>query len=358
MSENAAPPIISATLGELTQTCCQCSSPGRSAPKPKSRPPIEAAIFYKREPPKINAAPFPMLPSKSDVIRLISQKDSEIRKLKEELRLLLKIRQAEYMDSVDFEKLNPELGIQVFYGMITPHRVIEKVEQENSEKIKAAKDRYSLKKSSTEHTYNHISHLPYINQTIAMNIEICDWMFKAVLGWRTISYERMQLLARQYAEQRKIWEKYSDALEEFQHEKRELLLEWPNEFVGMPIKPKEKSLYNNLVAQDQPMFLDDSEFYSGEFYSMNGFVEDPVAEHKEYKKRLCWTKNEIQIFLDKYRLHPRDFKKISACLPQKSVKDVIEFYFIHRIDLDLKLLEKQNQKRERRKRVSEGPVKK
>lgn len=352
MNSDSTSNIISATLGELTQNCI------RKVHKPKNQPPIQAAIFYKRDPPKINAAPFPTLPSKTEIASLISQKSNEIKKLKEELRLLIKVKQSEYLDNVEFEKLNPKLGIQIYYGMITPHHVIEKIENENSEKIKTVNSRYYLKKKNTEHIYNHTSHLPYISKNIELNIELCDWLFKTVFAWRSISYERVQLLARQYVEQRKIWEKYSDALEEFQHENRKLLLEWPKEFLGMGIKSKEKSLYSNLVAPDQPMFLDDSEFYSGEFYSMNGFVEDPVTVHREYKKRLSWTKTETQIFLDKYRLHPRDFKKISACLPQKSVKDVIEYYFLHRIDLDLKMLEKQNQKRERRKRVTEGPVKK
>ena len=105
-------------------------------------------------------------------------------------------------------------------------------------------------------------------------------------------------------------------------------------------------------------FVDDVEFYTYAFYNMNGFVEDPVKAHNDYRKRLVWTDTEKQIFLDKYRLHPREFRKIAAGLPNKSVKDCIEFYYVHRIDMKLKELEQMTKKRGRKKMLAEGAVRK
>jgi hypothetical protein len=70
-------------------------------------------------------------------------------------------------------------------------------------------------------------------------------------------------------------------------------------------------------------------------------------------------KAEKQIFLDKYRLHPRDFRKIAAGLHQKTVKDVIEFYYCNRIALNLKGIEQQSKRgRGRKKMITEGAVRK
>ena len=115
----------------------------------------------------------------------------------------------------------------------------------------------------------------------------------------------------------------------------------------------------HCCANDEPMYLDEMEKHEYVFYDMNRFVEDPVAEHLAYKRRLIWTDAEIKIFLERYAQHPREFKRIAASLPSKCVKDVIEFYDIHRIDLNLKDIEVASRKKgQRKKMVSEGSVRK
>jgi hypothetical protein len=54
---------------------------------------------------------------------------------------------------------------------------------------------------------------------------------------------------------------------------------------------------------------------------MNSFIPDPIATHRQYCERLRWTEAEKQIFIDKGRLHPQEFKKIPAGLSHKSVKE-------------------------------------
>jgi hypothetical protein len=161
---------------------------------------------------------------------------------------------------------------------------------------------------------------------------------------------------REYLERRAHWEAFSVALERYHRESRELLDQWPKEMVD--VKPFTSKDGKEVLAPDQPMYLDEVEAHTYVFFTMNGFVPDPVAAHREYRQRLCWTASEKQVFIDKYRLHPREFKKIAAGLPHKSVKDVIEYYYINRINLNLKEIEQQSKKRGRKRVITEGAVRK
>ena len=71
-------------------------------------------------------------------------------------------------------------------------------------------------------------------------------------------------------------------------------------------------------------------------YLMNRFVEDPKREHDEFRARLHWSNDERQTFVEVYRKNPKDFRKIADALPEKTHKDVIEFYYLNRYALCLK----------------------
>ncbi|KAH0786377.1 Myb-like DNA-binding domain containing protein [Histomonas meleagridis] len=343
--------ILSTTLGDLSRFSQGTSSPfSLKTSLEITQQKIEnTPKKFTREPPKIEAAPYPRLPPSSIVLQELAQINAKLKQQREELRFLIQARQANYIVTPDFESLDPSLGIQNYQGMITPHKTINQISQANISKIQTTHQKYYLRCPKTSHRISHISHLPDLIHHVDTNSECLSPLFKTILSWKSIGNEKAHLLARQYVEHRQIWENEIKALDEYHREKRELLPQWPKEIANMPTKPKDRSSYISCVAPDQPMYLEDSEFYSFEFFTMNGFVPDPLAAHIEFKKRLCWTEAETRIFLDKYRLHPKDFKKIAAGLPQKSVKDVIEYYFTHRIELDLKKLENQSKKKERKR---------
>ena len=109
------------------------------------------------------------------------------------------------------------------------------------------------------------------------------------------------------------------------------------------------------TAPDQPQLMTRIRREAMCYYNTNGFVEDPEAEHRKFKNRISWSDEEKQIFVEKYVQHPKKFGIIAAALPLKSVKDVIEFYYINRYDLCLKEKEGAFRKRGgRRKVTSEG----
>jgi hypothetical protein len=112
------------------------------------------------------------------------------------------------------------------------------------------------------------------------------------------------------------------------------------------------------TAPDQQMYLSDKDRQIHCYFDMNGFIPDPVAVHLAFKTRGSWTDEERTIFLEKYGQHPKDFRKIRTALPEKTLKDVIEFYYLKRYELNLKELGAAAKKRGGPKKViSEGVAK-
>lgn len=103
------------------------------------------------------------------------------------------------------------------------------------------------------------------------------------------------------------------------------------------IKPPSKD-WLALAAKPTPMLTEqDREFV---FLNDNLFVEDPVLEEADYFNKSAelsrWSEYEIEIFRQKYHLFPKNFRKISEFLPNKSVGDCICFYYHNKKDPILK----------------------
>ncbi|KAL7614946.1 hypothetical protein Lser_V15G08631 [Lactuca serriola] len=75
------------------------------------------------------------------------------------------------------------------------------------------------------------------------------------------------------------------------------------------------------------LILDRSERMMTRFVSDNGLVEDPVEVEKERSIVGAWTEEEQKIFLEKYSLFGKDFKKIASFLKNKTCGDCVEFYY-------------------------------
>ena len=66
-----------------------------------------------------------------------------------------------------------------------------------------------------------------------------------------------------------------------------------------------------------------------------GLVKDPLAQAAGPDKTL-WSVWEIQLFLEKYLLHPKDFARMSIYFPHKTVSQLIQFYFDFKWVFELK----------------------
>ncbi|GFO19903.1 nuclear receptor corepressor 1 [Plakobranchus ocellatus] len=97
-----------------------------------------------------------------------------------------------------------------------------------------------------------------------------------------------------------------------------------------------------------PMMLDARQ-RKMRFVNNNGLLEDPLEIHTDAQTiKTRWTDAEKQIFKEKYLQTPKNFVLISSFLPQKSVTDCVQFYYLSKKDENYKqLLRKQNMKRKR-----------
>lgn len=77
------------------------------------------------------------------------------------------------------------------------------------------------------------------------------------------------------------------------------------------------------------------------------YLEDPLGAYYLSRSVNPWTRAESLLFLEKYLIHHKDFKRIAMFFEHKSVEDVVQFYFKHKEALKLKQLFKDAQLKRR-----------
>lgn len=75
--------------------------------------------------------------------------------------------------------------------------------------------------------------------------------------------------------------------------------------------------------------------------STSVFVEDPLVDFQSSRAVNPWSFEERLIFLDKFAVYPKDFRKIASFLEHKSTQDCSYFYYLNKLDLGLKQLAKE-----------------
>jgi hypothetical protein len=163
-------------------------------------------------------------------------------------------------------------------------------------------------------------------------------------------------LAHDYSRLREIWLEKDQKLSRAMSRISCCQVEWPPEFPKGTTKPDVDRIMD-LVAGDQPM-LTGPRRRAAVYCDTNGFVADPVDAQARFKRRVVWTQKERGRFVERYTLHPKMFRLIAKELPDKSVKDVIEFYYLNRFALSLKEKETSAKRRGKAKVMSEGAIKK
>ena len=73
------------------------------------------------------------------------------------------------------------------------------------------------------------------------------------------------------------------------------------------------------------------------YINTNGVAESMAqAEHEHMNDMTAWSVAEVRTFLERLGMHGKNFKRISANLPEKSEKDCVEFYYRFKIHLGMK----------------------
>jgi len=64
-------------------------------------------------------------------------------------------------------------------------------------------------------------------------------------------------------------------------------------------------------------------------------IVDPIEAEKQ-RSIASWTLDDLKIFVERYATHPKNFKRISAHLPDKWESDCVELYYRLKLSLQLK----------------------
>ncbi|KAK9063012.1 hypothetical protein SSX86_016882 [Deinandra increscens subsp. villosa] len=98
------------------------------------------------------------------------------------------------------------------------------------------------------------------------------------------------------------------------------------EYAKMLLSDSRVKTYRNAVKM--PTFiLDTKERKGSRFISFNALVENPIDVEKEKSIVKSWTVEDKEMFLDKYSLFGKNFRKIASFFQHKTVADCVEFYY-------------------------------
>lgn len=75
----------------------------------------------------------------------------------------------------------------------------------------------------------------------------------------------------------------------------------------------------------------------------NGLVEDSERLHDELQHLNVWTEQEKKVFIERFLVYPKKFKKIADALPHKSTAECVKFYYMSKKQIKYK--EKRLEKR-------------
>lgn len=76
-------------------------------------------------------------------------------------------------------------------------------------------------------------------------------------------------------------------------------------------------------------------------------IENPLADHYAARNVNPWTRAERLLFLEKFVIHGKNFRKVATFFEHKSVEDCVRFYFDNKMRLNLKQLMKDTHLRKR-----------
>ena len=89
-------------------------------------------------------------------------------------------------------------------------------------------------------------------------------------------------------------------------------------------------------ARPTPMLLEPMLSATPRFLSRANLVDDAKVEERERLRNVVWTPRERKVFVEKFILYPKNFRKIKGFLELKSVGDCVQFYYREKHELELK----------------------
>lgn len=299
----------------------------------------------------VPACTYPSLPKKDEVLELKNEIEEQIKACQIDLSTLRQASQT--VGTVSPVENQPDsLGITDISGFVSNMNLVDSVIKQNRHNAKLAEKEASV---DMHQKMLFSSHAPYAIQDLKNHDNLLPLLFSSVFYTKAIEKEKEEALAEQYDYIRDAWNMQCDAIDALEST---AVLMWPDVMPTDITKNAKDEQYIQFAAPDYPMYINPADKEAYKLWSEARLVDDPSGEHTTYKHRVEWSAEEKEIFLEQWCAHPKDFAKIAAKIPDKSVKECIEFYYLNKNLYDLKNLQAATKKRAgRRKKVaSEGAI--
>ncbi|KAJ6250250.1 nuclear receptor co-repressor related ncor [Anaeramoeba flamelloides] len=118
-----------------------------------------------------------------------------------------------------------------------------------------------------------------------------------------------------------------------------------------------KEIPFGIIQDIQPMIIQKKERINERFLDLTRLVTDPLQEFKKYENTDSWTDSEKRIYWENFRIYRKEFGKIQKSLPNKSMKQIINFYYLNKNSVQYRKSIQESRmikKRSRKRLINEG----
>jgi hypothetical protein len=261
---------------------------------------------------------FPAVPTAEEVSRACAATNASIAASQTHLASLMSARER----VGDIRLTHPfdlsAFGVLGFRGLLMNHPLFDEFRRVNQARIQQANSMATVYSSVCSSDYQFLVNLRRAD---------CDPVptFSVVFGRRLLQHERDMKLVGQYMSVYDLWRRFCGAVDQY-NVMTHVREEWGTPQATGPTRwRKELGL-----APDVPMHRDGATKEGVCFDNRNLFVKDPIKSHQQFVRRLRWTDPEKIVFYRKLRAFGKNFHRIAECLPMRSTKEVVDFYYMNR----------------------------
>ncbi|KAK8854017.1 hypothetical protein M9Y10_016566 [Tritrichomonas musculus] len=308
---------------------------------------------------KVSAAPFPVLPTKREVYDQIQILNMKIKEQKMNLSSLNKEKQRSSTEGGLQQIRARPFNVDTYRGFQINKNLIDSFLIDNKKRVDKS---HTISQVQTDTKYRRIFDLPHYKSMLDVQDENLSVFFSMVYGYHYLNREKKQALLKKYLkyqECQSLVDPATDSINLIQHKD---VYYWGPEQTPESTVPFEGPLATDGCSPDVEQHYVDDLYTVNELYNdKNSFVKDPVKEHEEFKKRIYWSEKDKEMFYDLFMSMPHQFRKISTYFPNRTTKDMIEFYYRTKSTFDFESAKaaRRNKKQQagKKKVVTEGTVK-
>jgi hypothetical protein len=271
-------------------------------------------------------ATFPCLPSHEDVATATAALTVKLVALNREL-ISLENEASILSNTLTQTEIRPRSNeLHSVRGCMFVESCMDRILRENDQRIASA-HKLALIPPTNQARFPQ---LPRVRDAPNLDPDLLRNVFAAFFVKSSLINDQKHLLAIQYAQMYHTWKKSLCPAIFSIHALGggSIAIKWSDHETHWPTRPFDGPQAAEGVAPDVEQRLQIEETVYDDYLYDGGRVEDPLAAHLRFKRRIAWSEEEKEKFVKVFWLHPRQFGIIAQAFPNRTVHDVVEFYYL------------------------------